>query len=51
MNSMLEDIVEAMLLNQTALGVQLCLRRFFPKFEALFLKSDYLFMTKSTVHR
>ena len=25
-------------------GVQLCCHRFFPKFEALFLKSDYLFM-------
>ena len=30
------------------LGVQLCFHRFFP-FEALFLKSDYLFMIQSTV--
>ena len=33
------------------LGVQLCLRRFFPKFEALFLKSDYVFMIPNTVRR
>ena len=33
------------------LRVQLCFRRFSPKFEALFLKSDYLFMNQSTVHR
>ena len=31
------------------LGVQLCFRCFFPKFEALFLKRDYLFMIQSTV--
>ena len=31
------------------LGVQLCFRRFFLKFEALFLKSHYLFMIQSTV--
>ena len=33
------------------LGVQLCFRRFFPKFEALFLKSDYLFMIRNTARR
>ena len=33
------------------LGVQPCLRRLFPEFEALFLKSDYLFMIQSTVRR
>ena len=32
------------------LGIKLCLHRFFPEFEALFLKSDYLFMIQSTGH-
>ena len=37
--------------NKILLGVQLCFRRFSPTFEALFLKSDYLFMVQSTVRR
>ena len=32
-------------------GEQFFFRRFFPKFETLFIKSDYLFMIRSTVHR
>ena len=38
-------------LENKLLGVQLCFRRFSPKLEALFLKSDYLFMIESTVRR
>ena len=37
--------------DQIILGVLICARRFFPKFEALLLKSDNLFMIQSTVNR
>ena len=33
------------------LGVQLCSHRFFTKFEASFLKSDYLFIIQSIFRR
>jgi len=33
------------------LGVQLCFRRFSPKFKVLFLKSDYVLMIQSIVRR